>query len=389
MHTRQTPRCRHRLLGWTLIAVVALGLPSTLRAGTAPPPLSADSAKSAELEELAEEVTDRWAVELAATFWTASLDGLVGAGDLVAPVDISFGDILDNLNFAVAGTADIRRKDSRIGLLLEGMYLDVGPGIDDVPLPFFSIDAIQVEQVMASAALYFRLAEWDRGHFDVFGGARYMYVNNSLELSPNTSGIEGTSNRISEAVVGEVTSRAAAAVARARPIIIDELQRAARRKVLAGIIDGSIDPSRINPVTIALAKAVAAEQAAAVGSRARKQASKTVERLQRKLATEISSGITERIPESISGSASWVDPFFGMRVQHYLTDRIYLAALAEAGGFGAGSDLTWSAGGGVGVKINEHLALETFYRYMSVDYDDDILFDADMSGLFLGLKVKF
>jgi opacity protein-like surface antigen len=352
-------------------------------------PLSAESAKSAELEELTEEASDRWAIDLSLTLWTANLEGLVGVGGLVAPVDLSFGDILDNLNFAIAGTADIRREDSRVGLLLEGMYLDVGPGIDDVPLPFFSIDGITVEQVMASAALYYRVAEWDRGHFDVFGGARYMYVNSGLHLSPNSSGIAETSNQLSGAVVDELTAQATAAVAAAKPIVVDQLQRAARAKILAGIIGGTIDPDKINPATIALAKAIAAEQTAAIGSSARKKASKAVTRLQKKLAREIDSKITRAIPDYVGGSASWVDPFVGMRAQHYLSDRIYVAALADIGGFGVGSELSWNAGGGVGVQVHENVALEMFYRYMSIDYNDDILFDVDMSGLFLGLKMSF
>ena len=370
-----------------LLALLA-ATATPLSAGNSPPPLSAESAKSPAIEELSAELSNRWSIDLAMTLWAADLEGLVGVGGLAAPVDVSFADILDNLNFAIAGTADIRKEDSRVGLILEGMYLDVGPGIDDIPVPFFSIDGITVEQVMASAALYYRVAEWDQGYFDVFGGARYMYLNNGLHLSPNASGIAATSNELSGAVVDALTAQAAAAVAEAKPIVVAQLQRAARERILAGIIGGTIDPDKINPGTIALARAIAAEQAAAIGSTARKKASKAVTRLQKKLAREIDSRITRAIPESVGGSASWVDPFVGIRAQHYLTDRIYVAALADIGGFGVGSELTWNAGGGVGVHIRENIALEAFYRHMSVDYDDDILFNVDMSGLFLGFKVN-
>ncbi|MGI9244586.1 MAG: hypothetical protein ACR2RV_27540 [Verrucomicrobiales bacterium] len=338
------------------------------------------------LEDAAE---DGWGAELGLTLWTVNMEGVLGAGGLVAPIDLSFGDILDNIDFAIMGTADIRKRDSKIGFMFEGSYIKLGPSIDDAPLPFFSIDGIQIEQVMASAAVYYRIAEWDQGYFDVFGGARYMYMSNGLELSTNSAAVSSASRSISADVTSEISRRAADAVASAKPVIISELQRAARRAIISGIIDGSIDPEKINPATIALARAIVAEQAAAAGSAARRKASKKVEKLERKLAREIEKKITDAIPDSVNESADWLDPMVGVRARHYLNDRIYLAALADIGGFGAGSELSWNAGLGVGVELKENLALEFAYRYMSIDYDDDILVDVAMSGLFLGAKLKF
>ncbi len=41
-------------------------------------------------------------------------------------------------------------------------------------------------------------------------------------------------------------------------------------------------------------------------------------------------------------SFSWVDPVVASRVFVNLTDRLSLQAQADIGGFGVGSDLTWS-----------------------------------------------
>ncbi len=131
-----------------------------------------------------------------------------------------------------------------------------------------------------------------------------------------------------------MTSQAAAAVASAKPVIVSQLQKAARAKILSVIHDGSIDPNRINPQTLPLAKAIAAEQAAVVGSAARKKASKAVALLEKKLSRELEKKITDAVPGSVGGSADWVDPFVGARVQHYLTERLYFVALADVGGFG-------------------------------------------------------
>ena len=361
------------------IALGAAGSPA--RAGETPLPLSPESA-------IIEEPESGWTAELGLTLWTVNMNGAVGAGGLVAPVDVSFGDILDNLDMALMGTLDLRKRGGRIGFLFEGSYIKLGPDIADSPLPFFTVDSLKIEQVMAAAAVYYRLAEWERGYLDVFAGARYMDLSNELNLTPDSAAISATSNSISSSVAGQISAKAAAAVARAKPILVDRLQSEARRLVIQGIKDGTIDPGKINPATVALVRAIAREQAAAIGSAARKRASKAVKKAERRLAKQIESQITNAIPASVGGSADWVDPFIGARAQHYLTDRVYLAALADIGGFGVGSDLSWQAGGGVGIDVFENFALEFFYRYMSIDYADDIIFDVDMSGMFLGAKTQ-
>jgi hypothetical protein len=43
-----------------------------------------------------------------------------------------------------------------------------------------------------------------------------------------------------------------------------------------------------------------------------------------------------------------------------------------------------------GYVLNDRFSMEFFYRDLSVDYENDgFLFDADMSGLFLGAVIRF
>lgn len=88
-------------------------------------------------------------------------------------------------------------------------------------------------------------------------------------------------------------------------------------------------------------------------------------------------------------STDWFDPHGGFRFKHYFTDKFYTGGGADIGGFGVGSELTWQTAIVFGYHLRENLALEFVYRHLSVDYDDDILYDTDTDGLLLGVALYF
>jgi len=95
-------------------------------------------------------------------------------------------------------------------------------------------------------------------------------------------------------------------------------------------------------------------------------------------------------PATVTSEDSWFDPIIGIRGMHGLSDRIYLRAFAEIGGFGVGSDLSYQLGAGLGYKINDRFSVEAMYRFMSVDYEEDsFVYDLDTQGLFLGMGISF
>ncbi|MCP6559458.1 hypothetical protein NL501_30000, partial [Klebsiella pneumoniae] len=53
------------------------------------------------------------------------------------------------------------------------------------------------------------------------------------------------------------------------------------------------------------------------------------------------------LTRSYGESFNWVDPVVGTRALLRLTDKLSLQAQADIGGFGAGSELTWSVLGTV------------------------------------------
>jgi opacity protein-like surface antigen len=91
-----------------------------------------------------------------------------------------------------------------------------------------------------------------------------------------------------------------------------------------------------------------------------------------------------------SGSQSWIDPFFGVRVRHQLGERWTLFAEGVYGGFDVSSEEYWQALAGVGYQLTENTTLALAYRIISVDYQQGgFVYDTDTAGPNIGLIVKF
>lgn len=89
-------------------------------------------------------------------------------------------------------------------------------------------------------------------------------------------------------------------------------------------------------------------------------------------------------------SFGWVDPVVGMRAFVPLTEKLSLQAQADIGGFGAGSDLTWSALATANYVVTDHFSVSAGYKALKVDYDrNGHIFDTTMSGPVLGVTYRF
>lgn len=86
----------------------------------------------------------------------------------------------------------------------------------------------------------------------------------------------------------------------------------------------------------------------------------------------------------------WVDPVLGLRAFLPVTDRLSVQAQADIGGFGAGSDLTWSALATVNYVFSERLSASVGYKVLDVDYDHKgYVYDTRLSGPVLGMTYRF
>lgn len=106
--------------------------------------------------------------------------------------------------------------------------------------------------------------------------------------------------------------------------------------------------------------------------------------------------VTARHPAIGTRSAShgesfgWVDPVVGARAFLPLTEKLSFQAQADIGGFGAGSDLTWSALATVNYVFTDHLSASVGYKVLDVDYNHDgHVYDTQLSGPVLGMTWRF
>ena len=87
---------------------------------------------------------------------------------------------------------------------------------------------------------------------------------------------------------------------------------------------------------------------------------------------------------------SWIDPVVGVRAFLPMTERLSLQAQVDAGGFGAGSDRTWSALATANYVFSDHLSASAGYKVLDVDYDHGgHVHDTRLSGPVLGLTYRF
>lgn len=86
----------------------------------------------------------------------------------------------------------------------------------------------------------------------------------------------------------------------------------------------------------------------------------------------------------------WVDPVVGVRAFLPVTDSLSVQAQADIGGFGAGSDLTWSALATVNYVLGDRLSASVGYKVLEVDYDHKgHIYDTRLSGPVFGMTYRF
>ncbi|MFC4313595.1 hypothetical protein ACFPN2_31265 [Steroidobacter flavus] len=103
-------------------------------------------------------------------------------------------------------------------------------------------------------------------------------------------------------------------------------------------------------------------------------------------------------PDGTSGAAdktkSFFDPVIGARAAWPLGQAWTLIARADIGGFGVGSDLTWSALAVADWSLSENFGLVFGYRALDTDYstgsgDERFKFNMLVAGPLLGLRYNF
>ncbi len=94
--------------------------------------------------------------------------------------------------------------------------------------------------------------------------------------------------------------------------------------------------------------------------------------------------------QRVGVSETWVDPLIGGRASVAITDRWFVTAFADVGGFSAASDLTWQVLTTLGYQFNERWSVEGGWRFVSIKKEiegRDV--EIDFSGPLLGATARF
>lgn len=294
---------------------------------------------------------DRWRFSLAAPGWLAGIEGDVGVNGYISKIDIAPDAIIRHLDMAAMLRGEASK--GRFGVTGEFIYLSLSDGIG-TERAVKKID-LQVDQIIGDLGLRWRILEGERGFLDVIGGVRYVNLYQKLALQPNDERIN--------AVAGDLATAGTAL----RVTLARELA------VLAGK-----DPTLpIAPLGGGEAERLARAIGRVKGSTAERQA-------------KIARLLRDALSRTVSRTDDWFDPYIGLRVRYNFTDRFYVTAKGEIGGFGVGSDFTWQAEAALGCQVTQSIFAEAGYRALSIDYEDSgLTYDVITHGAQVTLGITF
>ncbi len=93
-----------------------------------------------------------------------------------------------------------------------------------------------------------------------------------------------------------------------------------------------------------------------------------------------------------SYSEGWLDPIVGGRFHTPLPGNTFVTVGGDVGGFGIGSDFSWTTSGIIGWRFSQPVGVTLGYRYMSIDYkrpgsasSESFAYKGNQHGLMLGV----
>jgi len=91
---------------------------------------------------------------------------------------------------------------------------------------------------------------------------------------------------------------------------------------------------------------------------------------------------------SADGSESWTDAFVGVHAIHPISENVDLLGYVDVGG--GNSDSTYMVTAGVNWEFKEDYIAKLGYRVLDQDYEDnDFKWDMKLSGMYMGLGIRF
>jgi hypothetical protein len=339
---------------------------------------------------------DRWQFSLSLPGWIPWLEGDTGVGGNTGHIDLGPSNLIPKIDMIVDVRAEARKE--RWSVLGEVLYMSLSNGIG-TKTAVKKID-IQVDQTFAEFAVAWRLIEGPRGSLDAVGGVRYTNLFQQLVTQPNPERITETSthlvdtlsDRIARALSGrQIHQRVAAELASVgdtelgRPSTLPAAPLGGRlTQQIRAKIDHLIDASKAELAAAAQARAQAGNSAE------RAVAQERVDGIKKDLSKKIARTMTSNFDTRIARTDDWWDPYVGLRGRYNVNAKFYMTAKADIGGFGVGSDLTWSAEAALGCQVTERVFSEVGYRALAVDYEGNgLTYDMIIHGPQVTLGITF
>jgi hypothetical protein len=135
---------------------------------------------------------DRWHFFVAPYLWGSGMEGTVGVTPALAvPVNLSFGDALENLDFAFLGRLEGRKN--RLGFGLDVSYMNLGVDVVGPVTGRLGL-GVDVRSLTTEGVLTWRAVNDDAGgsYLDLLAGARYMKNSAALTVVRDGDEIGGT-----------------------------------------------------------------------------------------------------------------------------------------------------------------------------------------------------
>ncbi len=382
-----------------------------------------------------------WKYTATPYLWMPAFEGDVGVGPVSAPVDAAFSDYMGDLAGALLLLGEARH--GRAVVLVDGIWMrledEVKPGRDAL-----SMVDVQLDMVLLEAGVGYDVISTERNLLLVLAGARYVDMTVEADLTVNVAAAEATTERLFEQAANELETKVKREVQRKKNAIADSIPRGRPGEVAGRVEEGILDLGVGGAVSVEIdlpfqsggqSVDIADEQRAyadavqrAVAERAAevidtelspierqdpelvkraisKAASESVDELKGNISSEarraletaeanlvaaVGAGVEKLGEEEFSSTTDWVDPFVGARLTSRLTEKAYGVIYGDIGGFGVGSELTWQAFAGLGLRLSPQVTLETGYRYLAIDYEEGELdVNIDLKGFVLGVGYSF
>jgi len=137
---------------------------------------------------------DEWKFSITPYFWVTGQDGKVATVPPASPaeIDVSFNDVIDNLDMALMGFAEARK--GRLGIFAEVFYIGITVDVD-TPGPFFSGAEYEQDLWALSLGGSYRLTQNSQYQIDVLVGLRHWSLENTFDLEPSLSPAQEVSHK--------------------------------------------------------------------------------------------------------------------------------------------------------------------------------------------------